>query len=288
MATCWAQELGGCGGGFTQEHLVSQALRPGARLLVTGFSWCRDKPKEIPARSLTAHILCKSHNGALSPVDAVAGAAFRALRDALLLVAERRALRNRQWEHRVFAIPEADLLERWFLKTMLNFIVTKPGDLRWRSTDHEAREIPVMLLRLAFGLEKFASPMGLYIGAAVNEQVALSESIIFSPLAYNGPNLVGGLFSFGGWRFILHLEPYPLPDDLLAHIRGSKHTNVGELQYHIKGLNYRIDEAASHQVAFEWYRAPEQLTNVAADAVLGITGYCAHCHHDQAFGGCDP
>jgi len=37
---------------------------------IRGFDWCKDKPKTIGINSLTANVLCRDHNSALSDLDA--------------------------------------------------------------------------------------------------------------------------------------------------------------------------------------------------------------------------
>ena len=78
---CWAGSLGDCGGGISREHYVSECLFPNQSIFVQGLDWCLDKPKELRIESLTAKILCKDDNAALSELDAAAGLAFSSMRD---------------------------------------------------------------------------------------------------------------------------------------------------------------------------------------------------------------
>ena len=70
---CWAWSLGDCGGGISREHYVSQSVFPDQSIFVQGIDWCLDEAKEIRIETLTAKILCKRHNTALSELDATAG-----------------------------------------------------------------------------------------------------------------------------------------------------------------------------------------------------------------------
>ena len=75
---CWAHELGDCRGGQSGEHHVSASLFPTTKvLLVKGFPWCMDEHKTVGLPSLTANILCRHHNSALSPFDEAARGAPR-------------------------------------------------------------------------------------------------------------------------------------------------------------------------------------------------------------------
>src|ERR1035441_9295323 len=86
---CWASSLGTCGGGISREHYVSQSVFPNQSIFVQGLDWCLDKPKEVRIESVTAKILCRDHNTALSELDSAAGQAFKAIRDFADMTTER-------------------------------------------------------------------------------------------------------------------------------------------------------------------------------------------------------
>jgi hypothetical protein len=80
---CWAGPLGNCGGGISREHYVSQCVFPDQSIFVQGLDWCLNEPKEVRIESLTAKILCRNHNSALSELDSEAGRAFSVIRDSV-------------------------------------------------------------------------------------------------------------------------------------------------------------------------------------------------------------
>lgn len=43
MITCWANSTNQCGTKLTGEHLISNAIL-GKKIVVQGFSWCKDNP----------------------------------------------------------------------------------------------------------------------------------------------------------------------------------------------------------------------------------------------------
>ena len=86
---CWAAALGNCGGGISNEHLVSECLFKDQSVFVHGLDWCLDKSKQVRIERLTAKILCKDHNSALSSLDAAAGNGFDLIRDAAKLSNDR-------------------------------------------------------------------------------------------------------------------------------------------------------------------------------------------------------
>jgi len=212
---------------------------------VVGFPWCKDTPKSVGLPNLTAKILCRTHNNALSPLDAAAGEAFDALRRASALFSERGAKPRRHWDRIRFEIPKPWLLERWFLKTTLNLCVVSESTAVWRQTGRPLTQPPENLVRLAFGIDPFVKPMGLYSAAAVGEKVYLADSFTFAPLLYGdkesgGQGMMAGLFTFRGFRFLLHLEPHQLPATLEVPGAREPRWNSGGLQYHLQRINWNI------------------------------------------------
>jgi len=80
MRRCWAAVLGNCGGGISGEHLVSKRLFRRKTVVVQGLPWNEKNPQSIGLNALTANILCRDHNSALSIVDDEGIAAFHAIR----------------------------------------------------------------------------------------------------------------------------------------------------------------------------------------------------------------
>jgi hypothetical protein len=88
---CWADCLGNCQSKQSREHVVSGNLWLSSTVMVQGFSWCAEAPKEIGIAGLTAKILCIKHNSDLFSVDSSAGDSFAALREVTPLTNVREA-----------------------------------------------------------------------------------------------------------------------------------------------------------------------------------------------------
>src|SRR6202034_2773995 len=102
-----------------REHVISKTLFLGSSVTVQGFSWCKDEAKDIGIASLTAKILCKPHNSALSPVDDSARKAFAELREMTRVKNLREAMKPHRWNVTKHFL-DGVLIERWFLKTLIN------------------------------------------------------------------------------------------------------------------------------------------------------------------------
>ena len=131
MEGCWAAPLRNCGGGISHEHLVSKSVFPDQSIFVKGLDWCLEEPKEVHIESLTAKILCRDHNSALSELDSEAGRAFNTIREFAQTKTERGKMPYINWAFKQQTI-DSRKLERWCLKTLLNFsfgrnLVIGPG-----------------------------------------------------------------------------------------------------------------------------------------------------------------
>jgi len=182
---------------------VSECLFPNQSIFVQGLDWCLDKSKEIRIESLTAKILCKDHNAALSELDAVAGRAFDSIRDYVAATTNRCEMPYVNWAPKQFTI-DGPRLERWCLKTLLNFsfsrqLVIGPGS-------HGTGTVPSSLVRIAFGFEEFTNGRGLYTAFRQNETFNLQYHFGYTAKT-QGANLTMGSFHLCGFRFYLNLMP---------------------------------------------------------------------------------
>jgi hypothetical protein len=208
VARCWAASLGDCEGKISREHLVSQALFPQGKITVQGLHWCRDEEKTVGLAALTGKILCRKHNSDLSELDSTVKRAFETLDSSLQLFQLRSKLKNRRWTIQAYTIDGA-LLERWFLKTLIN--LSHGGPWIIGEGAHSAGTPNDELVRIAFGRAAFREKAGLYTAAHDGEQVALRQGLSLSPKTV-GNNLLAGMFSFCGYRFFLCLLPGQLKE----------------------------------------------------------------------------
>jgi len=255
MPQCWASAIGDCHPEQSREHLVSAGLRGDGSIDVVGFPWCRHEPKRVGVASLTAKILCRKHNSALSPLDDAAKKAFAALADATELSNQRNLQRPRKWKVKRFEILGLPL-ERWFLKTAINLIVANPNDVIWGLDGGPVGRPPKHLVRIVYGDSAFVEPLGLYAAVDVGETMNLSDYVRFAPLLTDGNRIVAGMFTFRGVRFVLNLYPTILPRDLPLPGAGEVRWRSASLLYHVKRINVRVAERLSHYVQVLWHVEP--------------------------------
>lgn len=204
MAKCWAACIGDCNGGMSREHVVSKCLFVTPGVTVKGLRWCKDKPKTVGLESLTAKILCQTHNNALSPLDEAAGVAFDALRE--LCATENRRHTTSLLTRLATPTPiiDAKLLERWFLKTLLN--LSHGGEFFIGPSGVEIGVAPPDLVKICYGDAPFQGAAGMYVAANSGMILSSTDTLQFSPLLKDA-RILGGFFEFRGVRFFLALMP---------------------------------------------------------------------------------
>lgn len=207
---CWAESLGGCGGGLSGEHTISANQFDGPSITLSGLPWCRE-PKTIGLNSLVSNVLCRDHNTALSPVDDEAKQ-FRESLEELDRLIDRRRRGLRPPKLKTITI-DGPRLERWFLKTLINIALQgkerPPGVFDGETVRSE-------LVEIAYGHRQFEAPCGLYCIATVGERPYSPGELHFQTWVRNEDGAIVGLAAkFHGFRFWLQLPGAPEVNDRL-------------------------------------------------------------------------
>ncbi len=261
MDRCWAKSLGDCAGPMSGEHYFTAGLFEGDKVFVYGLDWCKDKPKEIGKKSLVKNVLCKSHNERLSILDDEAINAFEIFRKERELNAMRTEMRPRYWTVHKWYV-RGPLLERWFLKTLIDLACE--GDRKIGPDSTEAGQPSPGLVRIAYGLEGFPGMSGLYTLAAPGMNVNIRDRIEYIPMAH--PDcLPGGLFCFAGYFFVIHLgtgglDPnaelmLPGPTPFGGMLGGG--VNVRPMR-HLRAAKFAVHGRTSHVIEFKWPGEPRR------------------------------
>jgi hypothetical protein len=170
--TCWASlapELGPCDG-LSKEHIVSKSVllksRPDSPLLIEGHSRIRDGT--IGVNALTANILCRRHNSALSEIDATAASLVE-------------WLNARAPERNTELRANGPRLERWLLKTVVNHLASEQAS---PSGNHVER----LMVENVYGLEPMPPDCGMYLLNASHSTKGRRFEFAYSPIWGNLPN----------------------------------------------------------------------------------------------------
>ena len=220
MRACWANSLGGCGGGFSGEHIVSKGLFSGKAVQVQGSPWRTQKPKTIGIGSLTANILCRNHNSALSAVDQEGIAAFHAIRGFEEILSGRSPPAD---STALQANIDGPLLERWFIKHAINLFVVAGKQKHWQGGATPI-DPPATFVKAAYGLYQLPKPLGLYnwVGQ-LGERKVVGDQVLFMPQYDVLGHFVGAAFEFQALSFLIWMSeelPSPFVRDFYHHVGG--------------------------------------------------------------------
>jgi hypothetical protein len=71
--SCYAAQLGGCGGGPSREHpfpkCMLEMIDDGDGVITSGLKWLNGEMVRLPPKAIASKVLCRSHNELLSPLD---------------------------------------------------------------------------------------------------------------------------------------------------------------------------------------------------------------------------
>lgn len=193
---CWAHTQGNCSNKISREHLVSKNLLQ-ETVKVWGLDWCQGEPKEIGINSIVTKNLCTSHNSLLSVLDSHAGKSQKEILRWNRITQFRSKISQRK-RTKWFSLKidlDGDKLERWVLKTTVNYLTcgSYQGIQNWQPSEN--------IIQRVFNNYPLGKNCGLGMIVEKNSYLELNEKFEFSLLRQNG-NIAGGLFNFMGIPFV--------------------------------------------------------------------------------------
>jgi hypothetical protein len=205
------------------------------KVTVDGFPW-QDSGAvgRVPPPSLTGKILCRRHNVALSPLDAVASRLFERIDQFHHEIVDS-ALK---YQNRFFLFNGHDI-ERWMLKTLCGAVVSgnaeiRTGESNWRP--------PLEWLKILFDEEPFPPRCGLYFHSEVTGKPYIERGFKFISFSNKIGGVYGARISLNDERFVLAMSAPP--EDL-------SETFIRDHAYRPQGLRFMID-SCEKVVHFGW------------------------------------
>jgi hypothetical protein len=247
MNSCWAACLGNCSKKISREHIITAGLFVDDELKVKGLPWCLDDFKVIGISGLVKKALCTHHNSLLSDVDDAAIHSFKTLRDAISLTDARKLLKPQAWEVKYSSL-DGSRLERRFLKTMLNSAFGEKF-LIGRSSSQPGVP-PRDLVEIAFRLEQFQYPAGLYLLGDDGEK--WSEDGIRINTFGDGERHRGARFWFRGLDFMLLIDENVLSGPFSFTSMDGQETTRPTVRYHPRAINLSVHDKLSQVIRFSW------------------------------------
>lgn len=239
MRACWASEIGLCAGGLSREHLISKAVLKQDRLLIQGYDWCLDEPKEVSLSSLVRKHLCRYQNSLLSVID-----------EAGVRVVEAFESDDSNTND---IILDGPLFERWLLKCAINSAYGGKDCLGVGMTDAVPGKIPRYLLDVVFGSQSFVLSMGAYFLYPAGEFRYRAGEIATTAISKNGE--IGGVyFHLRGFDIFLSLFPGHAPSTLgeLGITCLPDHVLTARLEYRSRALTTHLVGASERTIQFFW------------------------------------
>lgn len=225
---CWAKSIGGCDE-KSLEHYVTKSIFSSDIVKVKGLHWCKDE-KQVGLSGLGRHILCRKHNSLLSLLDSEAVKLMHALKYTVELRSTRSKLKPQKWSvHRKFI--DGPNIEKWFLKTLINL-----------SYDEKNKYVVPLdeLVAICYRGLNFKKPMGLYMTASKGDNITIDETFSMAPIWKDNSTLVGAIFEYAGFKFILamtNIEPF------ISERAGT---------YRLKRYRFKEKGYNSMEVIFKW------------------------------------
>jgi hypothetical protein len=149
---CYAKGLADCSREISREHYLSQSvlrhLNQDGALRVEGLTWGGRYPLRLPTGAYASKVLCKRHNTALSPLDALAVPLFEAIRTP-------QAENTGEQSLRLFCGHD---VERWLLKTMCGLLASNAIAI----DEDASHDIPHSWVQALFAEADWQSGQGLY------------------------------------------------------------------------------------------------------------------------------
>jgi hypothetical protein len=195
---CYARQLNDCSTEMSGEHLFSEVMlnlvRGGdGKVSREGYPWqVEGEVQSLSPSSCKANVLCKRHNNALSPLDAVGGRFLKTILNTPDFL---------QHHNLRVLMLSGDDFERWMLKTLCTHTVA----VRKFGSDWVP---PMQGLEMLWNMNSFPPGCGLYfnheIGQASAHQVRLRLHVLTSS-GISGPS--GTIIGLAGHEFALAMVP---------------------------------------------------------------------------------
>ena len=185
---CYLRETHDCSEQISREDYISRSVleQLGSVLRVSGMPWLPSgQTLDTTVGSLTAKILCKRHNEALSPLDAEAADFFRILRESLIDL-DRKTLSRKPILHLV----GGEALELWMLKVAcgLYFAIGANNGVKLVGT----HTINLGKVQRAFFDRAWDTQAGLYFRGSTGTVITLQDNVGIAPLIRDSDRRFGG------------------------------------------------------------------------------------------------
>lgn len=205
MVKCWASCLGNCSDKKSGEHYLSKNLWNSDKVIVKGL-WS-DEEKEIGINSLTANVLCTTHNSNLSWIDTGIGEVSDVIHELYRLYDVRKRIGNKNLCNFIKLKINGNILEKWCVKFLIGLFCAVGKDSYWHETNTSPLSPPEGIVKAVFSSESFKKPIGLHLNYIVGENHYHKHgNVICEFLNHPKGGTVGAKIEFNGFQFLIWLK----------------------------------------------------------------------------------
>ena len=201
---CYLASSLNCGGGLSREHYISRALIDQRDVFVRGMPWQKAEVQRLSPDSLTAKILCRRHNSALSPLDAHAQRLFLGIEEASHHASKRSLSRKPQ-----FFMTSGDAVELWAMKTLAGLYASEI-DFETPGYKFRAFAVPMDAIARELTSDRPNSFIRMIVPLGEEEHEALlgRRAVSIGPIVDGeSDKLLGLLIRLHGFAFYFFIDP---------------------------------------------------------------------------------
>src|SRR5260370_31243785 len=140
--------------------------------------------------------------------------------------------------------------ERWFLKTFINIAYKQYYPLGAKSA--QPWEPPCNLVEVAFGRQEFEPRAGLYFLGDPGEQIDSNERHRIVTFVNAMDQLVGAMFYFRGFRFLLYVDKSGPGEQVHLALPGI--SGPSRPLYHLANIRVKLGNHLSHVIEIRWVK----------------------------------
>lgn len=249
------------------EHPVSAGIFKSRGVTLVGWG----KPaRTVGINSFGIKTLCKGHNERLSVVDDAGILLMRSLEKASALLDTTTIRKDPVRFHM-----NGRMLERWFLKSMVNLFIRDMRDWHWPG-GNAPNDPPLHIVRAVYGMESIPYPNGLYDLNIPGRATTDETSVGLMGMADREGTFIGGRFDFRNLLYIFWLgQKTPLPGPYTSPVMFDGRTKNIALTYHNRAGLFQ-GQHAKCEFLFDWPGpsrtfAPRTMEPAESDVALRMT-----------------
>jgi hypothetical protein len=202
-SNCYLRDTRDCSIQISREHVLSASIlrQLGGVIVISGVPWLAPgETMNLTVDNLTAKILCKRHNEALSPLDAEAGRFFSILENLLIDFNLEKTSR-----YPLYDLVSGSMLELWMLKVATGAFFSFGSNNGAKLSD--TYRINLAKVRRAFFEDSWDDRGGFYFAGDTGSVTTIASGVSILPFTAEPSKTYAGIRVYLlGFEFDLYLD----------------------------------------------------------------------------------